>query len=183
MERHRLAHLVATTKADLDYSAVLHVAPEPQVEAFLRAHSTDYLSIDLFSPLAMAKMDVTALDLADESMTLVWISHVLEHVRRDDLAISELHRVLKPGGVAFVQVPIWRLKTFEDESITSEEDRLRIFYQKDHVRLYGLDIIERFEAAGFEATVIRAQDFGSDLLIEHQLSFASTDEVFLFRKR
>jgi SAM-dependent methyltransferase len=182
MERHRLAYLVATTKADLDYSAVLHVAPEPQMEAFLRSRATDYLSVDLYATNVMAKMDVTALDLENESKTLVWMSHVLEHVRRDDLAISEMRRVLKPGGVALIQVPIWRLKTFEDDSVTTEEDRLRIFYQKDHVRLYGLDIIERFEAAGFEATVIRAQDFGSDLLIEHRLSFASTDEVFIFRK-
>ncbi len=182
MERHRLAYLVATTKVDLDYTAVLHVAPEPQIETFLRSRATDYLSVDLYDPNVMAKMDVTALELENESKTLIWMSHVLEHVLRDDLAISEMLRVLKPSGVALVQVPIWRLQTFEDDSITTEEDRLRTFYQKDHVRLYGMDIVERFKAAGFHASVIRAQDFGSDLLIEHRLSFASTDEVFIFRK-
>lgn len=182
MERHRLAYLVATTKVELDYSAVVHVAPEPQMEAFLRSRATEYLSIDLYATHVMAKMDVTALELADESKTLIWISHVLEHVLHDDLAMSEMHRVLKPSGVALVQVPIWRLRTFEDESVTTEEDRLRTFYQKDHVRLYGMDIVERFEAAGFQASIVRAQDFGSDMLIEHRLSFASTDEVFVFRK-
>jgi hypothetical protein len=106
----------------------------------------------------------------------------LEHVERDDLAISEIHRVLRSSGIAFVQVPIWREKTFEDPSVTTEEERLRAFYQSDHVRLYGLDIVDRFEHAGFQSSVIRAQDFGPDKLIEHQLSFASTNEVFIFKK-
>ena len=113
----------------------------------------------------------------------MWISHVLEHVERDDLAIAEIYRVLKVGGIAIVQVPIWRNETFEDFSITGEDDRLRAFYQKDHVRLYGLDIVNRFTQAGFAVSVIRSQDFGPDKLIEHRLSFASTNEVFVLRKK
>lgn len=182
MERHRLAYLVATTKVTLDYAAVLHVAPEPPIEKFLRTRATDYLSVDLFADHVMAKMDVTSLQLPNECKTLVWISHVLEHVERDDLAISEIHRVLRPSGKAVVQVPIWRTETFEDSSITSEAGRLKAFYQKDHVRLYGLDIVERFERVGFRGTIIRAQDFGPELLTEQRLSFASTDEVFIFEK-
>jgi SAM-dependent methyltransferase len=181
-ERHRLAYLVASTRVELDYSSVLHVAPERELQKFIQGRSADYLSIDLYKP-AMAKMDVTALDLPDGSKTLVWISHVLEHVERDDLAIAEIHRVLKPGGVAFVQVPIWREKTFEDFSVRTPEGRLKAFYQTDHVRLYGLDIAERFERAGFESTIFRAQDFGPEKLLLHGLSFASTNEVFVFRKK
>ncbi|QDU56395.1 class I SAM-dependent methyltransferase [Aeoliella mucimassa] len=181
LERHRLAYLTATSQPDLDYSQVLHVAPEKQIEHFLRSKAGDYLSIDYYNN-AMAKMDVTALELEDNSKTLIWISHVLEHVERDDLAIAEMFRVLKPGGVAFVQVPIWREETYEDFSIQSEADRLRVFYQPDHVRLYGMDIVDRFHQAGFSSKVIRAQDFGPEKIIEHQLSFASTNEVFLFRK-
>lgn len=182
MERHRLAFMVASNIVELDYSAVLHVAPEPQIEKFLRSRSQDYLSIDLFSKNAMAKMDITYLDLKDCSKTLVWISHVLEHVEHDDLAISEIYRVLAPGGVSLIQVPIWCTHTYEDFSIISEEERLRTFYQKDHVRLYGMDIVDRLALAGFEVSVVRSQDFGPDKLIEHGLSFASTNEVFIAKK-
>ena len=183
MERHRLVYMVATTKVELDYSAVLHVAPEPQLKKFLQSRAKDYLSIDLYESNVMAKMDITALELENDCKTLVWISHVLEHVEQDNMAISEIHRVLRTSGIAVVQIPIWRSETFEDFSITSEEERLHTFYQKDHVRLYGLDIVDRFKRAGFEVSVVRAQDFGPDKLIEHRLSFASTDEVFILRKQ
>jgi predicted SAM-dependent methyltransferase len=180
-ERHRLAFMVAESLSDLDFSAVLHVAPERGLSNYLRAKATEYLSIDLHNE-AMARMDITALDLPDHSQSLVWISHVLEHIEDDFAAISEMHRVLRPSGVAFVQVPIWRTVTYEDASITDQSDRLRHFFQKDHVRLYGLDIVERFESNGFTASVHRAQDFGPEALLRYGLSFASTDEVFVFRK-
>ena len=182
VERHRLAYLVVESLDDLDFSKTLHVAPEKQIEDYLRQKSTDYLSIDLYRS-AMRKMDVTALDLEDSSRSLIWVSHVLEHVEDDAKAISEFYRVLSRPGAAIVQVPIWRNTTYEDSSISSPAARNRAFYQTDHVRLYGLDIVERFEAQGFVSTIHRAQDFGPDLLLKHGLSFASTDEVFVFRKQ
>ena len=166
---------------DLDYASVLHVAPEKQLSRWLKARASDYLSIDLYAR-AMAKMDITNLALPGESRTLVWISHVLEHVEDDMRAIAELYRVLTPGGIAFVQVPIWRTTTFEDFAIKSPEHRKRAFYQANHVRLYGLDILERFRRNGFSDRVFRAQDFGPDALLQKGLSFASTNEVFVFRK-
>ena len=36
--------------------------------------------------------------------------------------------------------------TFEDESITSVEDRIKFFGQYDHVRLYGLDFKEKLKS-------------------------------------
>ncbi|MGG7566779.1 class I SAM-dependent methyltransferase [Rhodovulum sp. DZ06] len=180
-ERHRLAYHVAETAAELDFSRVLHVAPERELSKWLRGKAAEYLSIDLYNE-AMAKMDVTDLELEDGSYTLFWASHVLEHVPEDRKAIAEIHRVLAPGGKAVIQVPIWRLKTFEDPSATTPERRLELFYQDDHVRLYGLDIMERFEAQGFRAEVVRAQDFGPETLLTLGLSFASTDEVFIFTK-
>lgn len=181
-ERHRLAYMVATSKLDLDYSSVLHVAPERALKKFLQSRSDDYLSIDLCNP-AMIKMDITELELDDQTKSLVWISHVLEHIERDDLAISEIYRVLIPSGIAFVQVPIWRETTFEDSSIKSAQGRTESFFQRDHVRLYGLDIMDRFKLVGFDGILIRAQDFGPEKVLEHGLSFVSTNEVFIFRKQ
>lgn len=180
LERHRLAYLVASD-AGLDYSVVLHVAPERELSRWLRSRAGSYLSIDLNGG-AMAIMDITRLELADASQSLVWASHVLEHVPNDHAAISELHRVLRPGGKAFIQVPIWAAATKEDPGVTTPAERLTRFYQADHLRLYGPDIIDRFKAVGFSAVIRRAQDFGPGPLLSHGLSFASTNEVFIFEK-
>lgn len=181
MERHRLAYLVAEKQVDLDYSSVLHVAPEAELSKWLRSKSDQYLSIDLCAEV-MERMDLTDLTLDDNSRTLIWAAHVLEHIVDDRRAISELFRVLAPNGIAYIQVPIWRTSTYEDFSRSSPEERLELFYQEDHVRLYGLDIMERFEQAGFSASLHRAQDFGPEILLRNGLSFASTNEVFVFQK-
>ena len=167
-ERHRLAYMVANQLVELDYSKVLHVAPEKPIESFLRSKSEDYLSIDLFNP-AMAKMDITNLKLESNSKTLVWISHVLEHVEQDTLAIKEISRVLKPAGIALVQVPIWREKTFTDPNVKTKEDRQRTYFQSDHVRLYGLDILDLFTYSGFENKIFTPHIFGPELVLKHHL--------------
>ena len=41
--------------------------------------------------------------------------------------MREMFRVLSPGGVAVVQVPIYGQTTYEDFSIASEADRLAAF--------------------------------------------------------
>jgi len=76
----------------------------------------------------------------------------LEHIPNDFKAMSELFRVLKPGGWAILQVPFSKIsdKTFEDPKVTSPEDRERIFGQTDHVRIYGKDYADRLKKAGFE---------------------------------
>ena len=69
--------------------------------------------------------------------------------------MKELFRVLKPNGWAILQVPLEPNldKTFEDPSITSPEERKRMFGQKDHVRLYGKDYKDRLQEAGFDVSV------------------------------
>ena len=97
-------------------------------------------------------------------------------------ATGPCERVLAPRGVAFIQVPIRRIETFEDFTVSTPEERLSKFFHPTHVRLYGLDITDRFEAAGFSSEIYRAQDFGPEPLLQYGLSFASTNEVFVFQK-
>ena len=179
LERHRLAYMVMKDK--LDRPKTLHVAPEPSIEPWLKRISSSYVSIDLYNE-AMLKMDLTDMTFEDNSFSLVWCSNVLEHIPRDDLALSEMYRVCEPGGCTVIQVPIWREVTYEDPTIDSEQDRLKHFYQQDHVRLYGLDIVDRMERVGFKVDVIRAQDLGPELVFHHALSLLSTNEVFVCQK-
>ena len=46
-----------------------------------------------------------------------------------------------------------RATTYEDKSIVTEADRELHFWQKDHLRLFGLDYKDKLTNAGFEVTV------------------------------
>jgi hypothetical protein len=66
--------------------------------------------------------------------------------------MKELYRVLKVWWLWILPVPINKKleKTFEDDTITSEEERKKVFWQWDHVRIYGMDYIDRLESVWFK---------------------------------
>lgn len=128
----------------------MHVAPEAGISERLREMPIDYVSTDLESPRAMRHDDLTALPDADDSFDVVICNHVLEHIPDDLAAMREVHRVLRPGGFAVLQHPIFRRShTLEDPAIATPEERLRVYGQEDHVRRYGWDFVDRLAAAGF----------------------------------
>lgn len=129
---------------------MLHFAPEKGLEPRLRGILGDqYVTTDLEMPAVDTQQDITAMTFEEGSFSLIYCSNVLEHVPEDRKAMSELYRVLKPGGLAIVQVPIKGEVTYEDPAITDPDERYKHFGQADHVRFYGRDIRERLEAAGF----------------------------------
>ena len=133
---------------------MLHIAPETALTArFLQVPDLDYLSADLYSPAAMVKMDVSSIQYPDASFDIIYCSHVLEHVPDDRQALKEFYRVLRPQGRLVLLVPILSPITIEDPSITSPEERERVYGQHDHVRSYGPDIEERVWQAGFETHI------------------------------
>jgi ubiquinone/menaquinone biosynthesis C-methylase UbiE len=116
----------------------------------------DYTTADLNSPLADIKLDVQAMQLPDNTYDVVFCNHVLEHVPDDHKALTEILRVLKPGGMAIMQVPMnpaWE-KTLEDPTITDPKERHRLFGQYDHLRMYGQDYPERLKKAGFQVAEV-----------------------------
>ncbi len=154
LERHRLVWLYLQRQTDLFVMPhrVLDIAPEEFLQSRLRAlPNITYLSIDLESPLAMRKMDITRLDLADGSHDVVFCNHVFEHIPNDRQAMREVRRVLRPGGWAILQTPVdmGRPKTDEDPSVTDPVERLKRFGQRDHVRTYGRDFFDRLRGAGW----------------------------------
>ena len=156
LERHRLLWLYLDRKTNflIDAIRVLHVAPEQVFYKKFKSFSHwDYTTTDLHSPLADVKADICALPFEDNTYDFILCNHVLEHIPNDLKAMEELYRVLKPGGTAILQVPLEedRENTFEDDSITDQQERTRIFGQYDHVRIYGQDYYKRLQEVGFEA--------------------------------
>lgn len=168
LERHRLLWLYLTRKTDFFSRkiSVLHVAPEQAFHGIFKKHANwQYITTDLFSPLADVKADLCNLPFADNSFDLILCNHVLEHIKDDTKAMQELFRVLKKGGTGIFQVPLdnKRTVTFEDDSITNPAERSRIFGQYDHVRIYGMDYFTKLETIGFQVT---ASDFAATLPAE-----------------
>ena len=156
LERHRLLWLYLDRKTNFltDAIRVLHVAPEQVFYKKFKFFSHwDYTTTDLHSPLADVKADICALPFEDSTYDFILCNHVLEHIPNDFKAMEELYRVLKPGGTAILQVPLeeGRKNTFEDDSITDQQERTRIFGQYDHVRVYGQDYYNRLQEVGFKA--------------------------------
>lgn len=184
LERHRLL-ITALDKlwAEGVLSSggqMLHVAPEKAMaDRFQRFF--DYVSIDLDGSLAMMAMDLTDLTFPDESFDAIICNHVLEHVPDDRKALSELHRVMKPGGWGSIQVPMDGATTREDLTVTDPRERLRLFGQEDHVRQYGRDFLERLSQAGFDILRIEKTNL-LDADGMERLSVDSEDEAVLVRR-
>ena len=79
------------------------------------------------------KGDALDLPYADGSFDCVIASEILEHVPADDQAISELVRVLKPGGSLAITVPRWLPEKvcwiLSDEYHANEGGHIRIYTQ------------------------------------------------------
>jgi SAM-dependent methyltransferase len=156
LERHRLIWLYLKDKTNFFSTKfnVLHFAPEPCfINRFEKLHGNGYITADIESPLAKVKMDIHQIPFGENHFDVVLCNHVLEHVKDDIQAMKEIYRVLKPGGLAILQVPFFspvEEKTFEDNSITDKRQREKIFGQDDHVRKYGTDYTHRIAQSGLK---------------------------------
>ncbi|MDP8208209.1 MAG: methyltransferase domain-containing protein [Candidatus Electryonea clarkiae] len=186
LERMRFVWLYITRKTDLfdsRHKMMLHVAPERCFESrFIEYLGDNYLTADLFNPRAMTKMDITDIKYPDQSFDVIYCSHVLEHVQDDKKAMREFYRVLKLNGWAILLVPITAEETFEDPLIVEPEERLKSFGQRDHVRRYGPDFIDRLREAGFKVEVTQVNGLvRDDEAIKMGLTLAS-GEIFYCTK-
>lgn len=123
---------------------VAHFAPEKGLSIQLRdMFPQGYTAYDI-APHRYRHLDevgeqnLEKLTLADKSVDLLLCNHVMEHVFDLDAAIGEVRRVLAEDGLAIMQVPLaLKLETTRDGGQNlSAEERIALFGQDDHVRLF-----------------------------------------------
>jgi SAM-dependent methyltransferase len=162
LERHRFLTLIVEIVAPrvLRDGALLDIAPSATTTPQLRRLGGDrYVSVD-FDPSADKRVvdlraSITDLPLPDDSVDLMICYHVLEHVPDDASGMAEIGRVLRPGGVAIVQVPHRTGEPTDEDPSAGREERIRRFGQADHVRYYGDDFVPRLEKAGLDVHQIQ----------------------------
>ncbi len=155
VERDRMIYLFLQSKVNFFYSnlKILDIGPAKFYQDHLSSfQNLDYLSIDLYNPDVMIQMDATNMTFPDRIFDVVLCSNVLEHIKDDIAAISEIFRVLKPGGFSLILVPIGGEKTFEDPTIPPEK-YAECYGCSYHVRLYGLDLKDKLESIGFKVKI------------------------------
>lgn len=187
LERHRLIWIYLKERTDffsrpLD---VLHIAPEVCfIRPFEKQHGIRYITADLDSPWAKVKMDIQAMPFAENSFDVVLCNHVLEHVDDDHKALREICRVLKPGGLAVLQVPFFNPVpdvTVEDASVKTPGEREKYYGQADHVRRYGKDYVNRIAGSGMHAEELAfAEELGPEICSRHGL--IPTEKIYIGRK-
>ena len=163
LERHRALWIYFKEFSDFfeKPARMLHMAPEYCfIKRFRALSNLDYVTGDLDSPWADHHFDVHCIPFEDASFDFVMANHLMEHVDNDRTVLKEFYRVLKPGGWGILQVPIdWtNPNTEEDRSITDPSELERLYWQRDHLRLYGYeDYPSRLKQAGFSVEVVDMQ--------------------------
>ncbi|HET9493126.1 MAG TPA: glycosyltransferase [Chloroflexia bacterium] len=114
-------------------------------------------------PAGLVRGDILRLPFADESFDKIIMSEVLEHLPDDRRGLSELYRILRPGGVLAISVPHARYPFWWDP-INSVWTRLGgepfrtgplVGIWSGHERLYEPDdLAERIAGAGFRVDAV-----------------------------
>lgn len=146
-------------------ATIAHLAPEKGLTRAIRGAAPENYTAYDFEPSRYRHLkhvehaDLSNLPMAQDSVDLFVCNHVLEHVPDVALALSEIRRVLKPGGTAILQVPIAMklAKTIELELDSTGADRIRLVGQDDHLRLFNqADYVSTLEKAGFDVELYDA---------------------------
>jgi SAM-dependent methyltransferase len=164
---------------------ILHIAPEARLEPRIKAlQPREYIAGDLFPKQpGHSKINVESLAFPDGYFDLIICNHVLEHVDSPETALSEFHRCLSPTGYLVAQTPYSPIlkRTLETTKPMSKEFQTRYYGQDDHVRLFGVDITEYFNAAGFFGTPYPHEQLLSDIDAD-QYGVNRREPFFLFTK-
>ena len=157
LERHRFQWQLLDELLDgRDRSklSLLHFAPEPCLEVRLRPQFGTYLSADLFRTNVDRQVDVQNMPMADNSFDVILCSMVLHYVEDFEAGLREINRVLKPGGLAMLPVPMIHQNTCHTPAADSV---LNMVVEP------GPDFYEAYQVFFDEVRVHRSTDYDDSL--------------------
>lgn len=155
-ERHRLFWTFVKDFRVFDGRprTVLHIAPERSLRRrFARQPGIRYLAGGISPERGDRSLDLTALDVPSESIDLLYAGYVLMMIADEMAAIRESYRVLRPGGMAVLQLPVYREQSIDYRGADREEC-LRLFGDPDMHHIFGTDVFDRFRHAGFDVVCV-----------------------------
>ena len=155
LERHRHLYIhIASLFPFLQNKSILHFAPEQILKKIFLMSNAEYIDADIDLQKATHQIDITNISFDDQRFDYIFCIHVLEHIPDDLKAMRELYRVLKPGGIAYLCVPL--RKTFhEDLTITDPKERTKLYGHHYHVRNYDFETFRtRLSDAGFNTDIV-----------------------------
>ena len=136
--------------------SILHFSPSRSLYRVLKnTTGINYMSTDISGDfLSDFQYDITDIDAKDDTYDLLICYHILEHINNDNQAIKEMYRVMKKGGTCIIQTPFKEGDIYEDPSFKKEQERLKHFGQRDHVRIYSVNgLKDRLVKCGFQVTI------------------------------
>jgi len=173
LERHRLQKLVCDKVFDEVWDpkgkTLLQFAPDAMT-GYLRGKFSRVICADISPGKDRIVLDMRAIAMEDASVDAVFASHVMEHIREDATALREIVRVLKPGGIAILPVPIVSETTIEYPQPVAME-----YY---HWRAPGVDYFDRYRSMFGRVEVFSSWDFE-----QSYQTFAYEDRTTIDRSR
>lgn len=158
LERHRLlSKVLDDVEKGFSFAGktILHFAPEPFFRARLEPEAGKYTTSDLVMRNVDIRADMGDLPFPTASQDMVFASYILQYVQDDMRALREIHRVLRPGGIAILPVTIVAEQTIEYPEPNMLESG-------GHVRAPGADYYDRFKEVFARVDLYGSSDFPED---------------------
>jgi SAM-dependent methyltransferase len=150
--RDRFLHWCFTSRVQLT-PALRIIECSPRLgEPYRAAMSTWFFyrtsDYDLRAHKGNLQLDLQAIDLPDACLDVMLCAHVLEHVPDTDKALTELRRVMAPGGHLLLQVPVLQGRTAPPTEPEFHGDNTPVFWR------FGFDLTAQLRDRGFKTELL-----------------------------
>jgi len=153
------------------------VEPDPRIDLDPTAPFASFIT-EWRRPVRYVVGVGESIPLASESADLVICCNVVDHARDADKFLSELNRILKPGGLFFFDVDTFSaLGLLKWHLWTKHRHQDELLVIAHTYRMFEPDVVRRLKAAGFEITRREGHNLLS-LMVGH-----SRNSRFVLRKR
>jgi Methyltransferase domain len=150
--RDRFLHWCLTSRVQMT-PALRIIECSPRLgEPYRAAMSTWFFyrtsDYDLRAHRGNLQLDLQAIDLPDGCLDVMLCAHVLEHVPDTDKALTELRRVMAPGGHLLLQVPVLQGRTARPTEPEFHGDDTPVFWR------FGFDLTAQLRDRGFKTELL-----------------------------